>query len=157
MEGVQAAGLGVALADREVVAGVAADEAADEAVGDRRAVRARRAVGQVAGVEAGLHVAHQPRAGAGAPGPRGRGAEVDGLHRADALGRARALGVAVVEAAAAVVVGAVEDHVDALGLIVDGDARGLVVAVPHARDDVDAVGAVAVDRRRRHVRDRQAR
>ena len=82
------------------------------------------------------------------------GAEVGGFHGAGAHGAAVRRGVAVVEAAAAVVVRAVDDVVDALRLVVDRDAGGIVVAEPHARHDVDAVGLVAADRDRRHVRDR---
>ena len=72
-------------------------------------------------------------------------AEVDGFHGAVAVVVAVGLGVAVVEAAAAVVVGAVEDGVHALGVVAGGDAVGVVVAVAGAGGDVDAVGLVAAD------------
>ena len=56
------------------------------------------------------------------------------------------LGVAVVETATAVVVGAVEDRVLALGIVAGRDAVGVVVTVPGTRSDVDAIGLVSVDR-----------
>src|SRR6202012_4780301 len=56
------------------------------------------------------------------------------------------LGVAVVEAAAAVVVGAVEDRVLALRVVPGGDVPGAVVPVAVARGGVGAVRLVAADR-----------
>src|SRR6185436_5226217 len=76
-------------------------------------------------------------------------AEVDGFHRPVAVVAAVGLGVAVVEAAAAVVVRAVEDRVHALRLVAGGDAVGAVVAVAGAGGYVDAVDLVPVDRGRR--------
>ena len=110
-------------------------------------------VGVVAGVGAGvqavLHVGHDPRAVAGAEAPDLDVAEVDGLHGAVAVVVVVGLGVAVVEAAAAVVVRAVEDGVLAFRVVAGGDVLGAVVAVAVAGGDVDAVGLVAVDRDRR--------
>ncbi len=56
------------------------------------------------------------------------------------------LGVAVVEAASAIVVRAVEDRVLALWIVAGRDARCVVVTVPGARSHVDAVDVVATDR-----------
>src|SRR5207247_1137475 len=100
--------------------------------------------GAAAGVEAVFEVGHDPGAGAGAVAPDFDVAEVDGFHGAVAVVSAVAFGVAVVEAAAAVVVGAVEDGVHAFGLVAGGYAVGVVVAVAGAGGDVDAVGFVAV-------------
>ena len=54
------------------------------------------------------------------------------------------LGVAVVEAAGAVVVGSVEDRVHALRRVAPGRAAGGIVAVAGAGRDEDAVGLLAV-------------
>src|SRR6185312_12283248 len=109
----------------------------------------RRVVRVVALVQAGeqavLHVRHDPRAVARAVAPDLDAAEVDGLHGAVAIVVVVRLGIAVVEAAAAVVVLAVEHGVLGLGIVAGGDAVGGVVAVAGARDDRDAVGLVAVE------------
>jgi hypothetical protein len=84
----------------------------------------------------------------------GRVAEVRRLHRSVAVVAAVDLGVAVVEAAAGVVVEAVDDPVLSFGLIVNRGADRIVVAKAHARFDEDAVDLVAHDRHRRHVGDR---
>src|SRR6185503_5740767 len=73
----------------------------------------------------------------------------DRFHGAVAVVAAVGLGVAVVEAAAAVVVGAVEDRVLALGVVPGRGAGGGVVPVPGARRDVDPVGLLPVERGRR--------
>src|SRR6185295_3255888 len=97
-------------------------------------------------------VDHDPRAGAIAAAPYGAGAEVGGLHRARAHRTAIRRGVAVVEAAAAIVVGSIDDVIDSLRLVIDGDAGGIIIAEPHTRHDEDAVGLVTGDRNRRHIR-----
>lgn len=58
---------------------------------------------------------------------------------------AAGLGVAVVEAAAAVVVGAVEYRVHALRLVVYGRATGIVIAVAGTGRDEDAVRLLAIE------------
>src|SRR5581483_11072023 len=108
----------------------------------------------VSGEQAGFHVGHDPRASTSAASPGGRRAEVGGFHGACADSAAVGRGVPVVKAAAAVVVRAVDDVVDALGFVADCDAGGIVIAEPHAWHDVYAVSLVAHDRDRRHVRDR---
>src|SRR3954453_7073708 len=143
VEGGQSAGLGVAAADGPVV-GFALDDGGDEAVADRGVVRV--VAGVDSGVEAVREVGHDPGAVAGAVAPDLDVAEVDGFHGAVAVVAAVAFGVAVVEAAAAVVVGAVEDGVHAFGGVAGGDPVGVVVAVAGAGRDVDAVGLVAADR-----------
>src|ERR1017187_7764453 len=55
-------------------------------------------------------------------------------------------GVSLVEAAAAVVVRAIEDRVLALRVIPGGDVPGAVIAVAVAGRDVDAVRLMAADR-----------
>ncbi len=87
--------------------------------------------------------------------PGGGVAEVGGFHGAVAVVAAVGLGVAVVEAAAGVVVMAVNDPVLPLRLVVDRGALRVVPAEAHARLDEDAVGLVAHDRNRRHVGDRE--
>ena len=109
-----------------------------------------RIVGVVVLVHSGeqtvLQVGHDPRAVARTVAPDLDVAEVDGLHGAVAVVVAVRLGVAVVEAAAAVVVRAVEDRVHALGVVPGGDAVGVVVAVAGAGRHEDAVGLVTSHR-----------
>src|SRR5204862_4148694 len=107
------------------------------------------------GVEAVLQVGHDPGPVAGAVAPDLDVAEVDGLHGAVAVVPAVALGVAVVEAAATVVVGTVEDRVHAFRLVTGGGAGGVVVAVAGTGRHEHAVRLVAVDRDRCRGRVRQ--
>ena len=86
----------------------------------------------------------------------GRGVAVIGrLHGAVAVVAAVGLGIAVIEAAAAIIVAAVDDPVLPLGLVVDGGALGVVPAQAHARRDENAIDLVAHDRDRRPVGDRK--
>ncbi len=82
-------------------------------------------------------------------------AEVGGLHGAVVIVTAVDLRVAVVEAAAGVVVHAVDDPVLPFRLVVDRSALRVVDAETHSRLDEDAVDLVAHDRDRRHVREGQ--
>src|SRR6185437_11889865 len=136
--GGEGAGLGVAAEDGPLVAGAALDHGGGEPVVGGGVAGVEAGVG--AGVQAVLQVAHDPRAVAGAEAPDLDAAEVDGFHGAGAVVVVVGLGVAVVEAAAAVEVGAVDDVVDALGVVAGGDVLGGVVAVPVTGRDVDAVG-----------------
>src|SRR5581483_10856852 len=110
----QGSGLRVAALDRPVVR-AAVDDGGGVPVVDRRVV------GVVARVDSGeqavLQVRVDPRAVAGAVAPYPDVAEGDRFHGAVAVVAAVGLGVAVVEAAAAVVVRAVEDGVLALGVV----------------------------------------
>src|SRR5579871_713047 len=142
----QASGLGVAAADGPEVR-AALDDRGGEAVVDRRVVAV---VARVHPAEqAVLQVGHDPRTVAGAVAPGRLVAEVDGLHVTVAGVGVAGLRVAVVEAAAGVVVGAVEDRVLALGVVTGGDAAGGVVAVAGAGRDEHAVDLVAAQKRRR--------
>src|ERR1039457_2805642 len=114
----QGAGLGVAAEDGPLV-GAALDHGGGEPVAGGRVVGVVAGAG--ARVQAVLHVGHDPRAVAGAVAPDLDIAEVDGLHGPGAIVVVVGLGVAVVEAAAAVVVRAVEDRVLALRVIPGGD------------------------------------
>ena len=87
--------------------------------------------------------------------PGGGVAVVGGFHGAVVVVAAVDLGVAVVEAAAGVVVLAVNHPVLPLRLVVDRGAFRVVLAQAHARLDEDAVDLVAHDRNRRHVGDRE--
>src|SRR5581483_11400534 len=142
----QGSGLRVAALDRPVVR-AAVDDGGGVPVVDRRVV------GVVARVDSGeqavLQVRVDPRAVAGAVAPYPDVAEGDRFHGAVAVVAAVGLGVAVVEAAAAVVVRAVEDGVLALGVVTGRRAGRGVVPVAGARRDVDPVGLVAVERGRR--------
>src|SRR5262249_5589915 len=91
---------------------------------------------------------HDPGAVAGTEAPDLDVAEVDGLHGPGAVIVVIGLGVAVIEAAAAVEVGAVEDGVLAFEVVAGGDVPGAVVAVAVTRCDEDSVGCVATDRHR---------
>lgn len=142
----QRAGRGVAAVDGPLV-GLALDGGGEEAVRDGGVGGVVALVG--AGEQVVLEVGHDPGPAAGAVAPGGLGAEVDGLHVAVARVRAAGLGVAVVEAAARVVVGPVEDGVHALGRVARGGAAGGVVAVARAGRDEDAVRLLAVERDRR--------
>ena len=102
-----------------------------------------------------LLVGHNPRTRAAPAIPGGGVAVVSGFHGAVVVVAAVDLGVAVVEAAAGVVVVAVNDPVLPLCLVVDRGALRVVLAEAHARRDEDAVGLVAHDRNRRHVGDRE--
>src|ERR1700761_2744771 len=145
VEGRHPAGLGVAAQDGPLV-GLALDHGGGEPVGDGRVIGVVPGVDP--GVQAVLHVGHDPRAVAGAVAPDLDVAEVDGFHVTVAGVVVAGLGVAVVETAAAVVVRAVEDRVLALGAVAGGDARGVVVPVAGTRGHVDAVGLVAANRHR---------
>src|ERR1039458_1518003 len=101
-----------------------------------------------------LLVGHHPRAGWVAVIPRRGSAEVGGLHGAGVVVVAVDLGVAVVEAAAAVEVLAADDPVLSLGLVVHGDALGIILAQAHAWLDENAVDLVAHDCDGGHVGDR---
>src|SRR5581483_3764614 len=92
------------------------------------------------------HVGHDPRAVAGAVAPDLDVAEVDGLHGAVAIIVVVRLGIAVVEAAATVVVRAVEHRVLALRVVTRRDTAGRVVTVAVTSRDVDPVRLVAVQR-----------
>src|SRR5579875_221540 len=96
-----------------------------------------------------FHVRHDPGAIAGAIAPYFDIAEVNGLHRAIAIVMVVGFGVAVIEAAPSVIVRAIEDRVLAFGIVAGRNARSVVVAVPGARSDVDAVSLVAIDHDRR--------
>ena len=102
-----------------------------------------------------LLVGHDPRAGRVAVIPGQGVAVVGGFHGAVVVVAAVDLGVAVVEAAAGVVVVAVDDPVLPLRLVVDSGAFRVVLAEAHARRDENAVDLMAHDRNRRHVGDRK--
>jgi hypothetical protein len=125
--------------------------------GDARQIGAefRRATRVDAAHQVVLLVCHDPRAGWISVIPGAGGAEVAGFHRAVAIVAAVDLGIAVVEAATAVVVLTIDDPVHTLGLVVDRDAVGVVVAETHAGLDENAVRLVSADGDRRHVRDRE--
>ncbi len=129
--------------------GLALDDGGDEPVVDGGEVVVARVH---PGEQAPLQVGHDPRTGSGPVAPLLVGAEVDGLHDGGGVGLAVGLRVAVVEAAPLVVVGAVQDGVDALGLVAGGDAVGVVVAVAGAGLDADAVGLLAADGDRGRLR-----
>src|SRR6185436_13518794 len=102
-----------------------------------------------------LLVGHDPRT-LGLPAIPGGGiAVVGGFHGAVVVVAAVDLGVAVVEAAAGVVVVAVDDPILPLRLVVDRGALHVVLAEAHARRDEDAVGLVTHDRNRHHVGNRE--
>ena len=100
-----------------------------------------------------LLIGHDPRARGRAVVPRCGVAIVSGFHGAVAIVAAVGFGVAVVEAAAAVVVVAVNDPILPLRLIIHCGAMRIVPPEAHARCDKDAVNFVAHDRNRRPVGD----
>lgn len=122
------------------------DGRSDEPVRDGRVASVVARAG--AREEAVLEIGHDPRAAAGARAPAGAVAIVDGLHVAVARIGTAGLGIAVVEAAAAVVVSAVKHCVDALGRVACSCAAGSVVAVAGAGRDEDAVRLLTVQRDR---------
>ena len=79
-----------------------------------------------------LEIGHEPRTFAGARHPAGRVAKIDGLHVTVARVATVGLGVAVVEATAAVVVRPIEHGVHALSSVPLGRAFRLIVAVTGA-------------------------
>lgn len=139
----QRAGRAVAAADG-VVARLALDHGRDEArrYGWVSVVLAGRAAGEDAVLEVGLDPG--PVAGAFVAAV----AEVDGLHLAVACVPVVPLGVSVVEAAARVVVRAVEHGVYALRLVLGRRAHGRVVAVAVVGRDEDAVCLFVAERHR---------
>lgn len=142
----QRAGRSIGAADRPLV-GTSLDDRRQEAGGDggvASVVASARAREQAV-----LEIGHDPRAAARARAPSSAVAKVDGLHVAVADIEIVGLGVAVVEAAGAVVVGPVEDGVHALGRVALGRAAHGVVAVAGAGRDEDAVRLLAVQRDRR--------
>jgi hypothetical protein len=104
-------------------------------------------VGQVRAVppeeQAVLQIRLDPRAAAGAGWEVALSPQVDRVHVPVSGVGGTGLGVTEVEAAAAVDVGTAGHHVHALGLAVDGDIVGGVVAVTDLPGDVDAVHLVA--------------
>src|SRR5580704_16051928 len=128
----------------------------NESPGDAGQVGAEfGAVGVDATDEIVLLIGHDPGAGSWSIEPAAGGAVVGGFHGAVVVVAAVDLGVAIVEAAAGVVVLAVDDPILALGLIVDCRALGVVLAEAHAGLDEDAVRFVAHDSDGRHVGDRK--
>lgn len=159
VDGLDGVRVAVAALEGPVVARVALEVAGDEARRLHRVVRLLALL--AAGEEVVLQVGHDPGpvAVAGAA-PAVALAEVERLHApvADALAGGVdvvRLGVAVVEAARRVVVRAVEHGVHALGVVVERDALGLVVAVPRHGRAEHAVRPLAVERHGRAVRARQ--
>src|ERR1035437_2890200 len=100
-----------------------------------------------------LLVSHGPRAGGRTVIPAARVAVVGGFHGSVAVVAAVGFCVAVVEAAACVVMHAIDDPILPFSLVVDRGALGVVLAEAHAGLDEDAVNLVARDRNRRHVGD----
>ncbi len=146
VEGGETARLGVAATEGPLVR-AALEHGGQEPVADAGVIGVGAAVDP--GEQAVLQVGHDPGAVAAARAPALVVAEVEGLHVAVAGVQAVGLGVAVVEAAAAIEVRAVEDGVHALGLVAGGDAVGVVVAVARPGGDVDAVRLVPADGDRR--------
>src|SRR5581483_6070284 len=93
-----------------------------------------------------FQVGHNPGTIASTEAPHFDIAEVDRFHMAVAGIVVARLGVAVIEAASAIEVRAVEDGVLALGIVAGRDARGMIVAVSGARSDKDAIDVVTADR-----------
>ena len=124
--------------------------------GDERALVARVAgiVAVAAAEQAVFQVRLHPRARSVARGEPAQGAEVDRVHVTVAVVAVVGLGVAVVEAAAAVDVGAAGHHVGALRLGSGRHSRGGIVAVPGSRAHEDPVDLMAPghDRQRGRVR-----
>ena len=109
--------------------------------------------GVIAREQAGFHVGHDPGTFAVAAAPGGGGAIVGGLHRAGAHGAAVGRGIAVVEAAAAVVMVSVDDIVHPLRLVVHGETAGVVAAVAHAGHDIGSVDLLPAEEGGGHVGD----
>ena len=110
-------------------------------------------LGVIAREQAGFHVGHYPGTFAVAAAPGGGSAVIGGLHRPGAHGASVGRGIAVIEAAAAVVMVPVDDIVHPLRLVVDGQAAGVVAAVSHARHDIGAIDLLPAEEGGGHVGD----
>src|SRR6266496_4304015 len=125
-----------------------------ESPGDVRQVHAHfRSIRIDATDEIVLLVSHHPRARRIPVIPPGCVAEVSGFHGAVVVVAAVDLSIAVIEAAAGIVVSAVDDPVLPLSLIVDCGAFRVVLPEAHSRLDEYAVHLVSHDCDWRHVGD----
>ncbi len=151
----QAAGLCVAALDGEPRGAVVLQHRGDELAREGALVGVPGLA--ATGVQAPFEVRLDPGAGAGAAAEPALGAEVDRVHGTGGVGLAVGLAVAVVEAAAAVDVGAAGDHVHALRCGAGRHARQVAVApVAVAGVDVQRVRLAAADRQRLGGRVRRA-
>lgn len=138
----------IATTDGPVVR-LALDNGGDEAVSDRGVIGI--AVWGRAGEKAIFQVGHNPRTASTPLTPEGAVTEVNGFHVSVAIVIVVRLGIAVIEATLIVVVGAIEHSIHALWRVTGSDTRGIVIAISHARLNVDAVDLIAIQCDRRSI------